>query len=569
LIPSTFTSKLLERGKMLSAKEISFEYDNLVVLHKTSISINEGDRIGLVGPNGAGKSTLLKILAGIYEAQGGKISRPNELTVGYLPQEIDEYSDLTCIEFLEFVTGVKAALTTLEQATNKYSRDQSDATLKQYERAYSSVESLGAYTLETRVGKALDKVGLSHEILHKHVAELSGGQKTKLALSAILLARFSIFLLDEPTNNLDLDGLAVLEKFIIQSKAGFVIVSHDRRFLRKATTKIAELLPNKAIRIYSLGYDEYLDARRKQQESDLQRFQQFNDEKKRLQEAVRSKKFDAQAAASSSSSSDSEKVGRNARKEKAVGAHARAATALASRVEKLESPDKPQKDIDLNFRFDISTDKLSSVALEAHDATIYYENLLMGPYCFQVGSGDKVVIIGPNGGGKSTLLKMIAGAVTCSSGFVAVGQGYKIGYIDQEYSFPNPKKSVVENLVRLTELTKPEAYNILARFNIKKESADMIPVELSPGQRSRALLAGVVAGGANLLLLDEPTNHLDIPASDELQAALAEYKGTLIVVTHDRELIDSLKEKRVIVVADGHVLSNSESIAYLQQIQAS
>ena len=551
---------------MLTAKQISFEYDNTVVLHDTTLSVSPGDRIGLIGSNGVGKSTLLKILAGKIDPIGGKILRSKDLKIGYLPQEITEYLLNTGQEFLEIATGAKPALEELDLATLEYSNVQNDETLKRYEEAYIAVDSLGAYTLNNRIAKALQKVGLNADVLLRKVSELSGGQKTKLALSGILLAQFDVFLLDEPTNNLDLDGLYVLEQFIHQSSASFVIISHDRRFLRRATTKIAELLSNKEIKLYTLGYDEYIDARRKQREAAEQRYSQFADEQKRLTEAARGRMFEAQAAANNKTASDSEKLGRNASKEKAARSHAKAASALTSRLEQLEVPDRPSKELDLNFRFKTTSDNVPSVIVDIKDVTITVGKNQLGPYSLKVMSAEKLVIVGPNGGGKSTFLKAVAGILPLSNGSIKLAGGVVVGYIDQEYSFPYPQASVISNLVKMTGLQQSELFNILARFDIKKDRAEVTPDELSPGQRSRALFAGLVAKGTNLLLLDEPTNHLDIPASDELQQALQHYQGSLVLVSHDRELISFLENKKVLVVENGHFLSEQASTKYVANV---
>ena len=190
----------------------------------------------------------------------------------------------------------------------------------------------------------------------------------------------------------------------------------------------------------------------------------------------------------------------------------------------------------------------------------------LGPYTIKLSTGDKVVIIGPNGGGKTTFLKIIAKLIPIKSGSLNIGNGITIGYIDQEYTFPNPRVTVESNLRKMTGLNTPELYNILARFNVKKEKALALPGKLSPGERSRALLAGMVARGANMLLLDEPTNHLDISASDELQSALKHYKGTLVVVTHDRELIESLKDKKITVIEDGQILTELRADEYIKKV---
>ncbi len=548
---------------MLTAKQITFEYASKEVLESTSLSISAGDKIGLVGPNGAGKSTLLRILAGELQPLKGSVVHSTELNVGYLPQEINGYSELTGQEFVEQATGVYQALQEFDSAAAAYGRDSTPEVVTRYELAYGRVEALGAYTLDSRVAKALNRVKLDHAILSKKVGEMSGGQKTKLALAAILLAKFDVFLLDEPTNNLDLDGLAVLESFVSRSSAAFVVVSHDRHFLRVATNKIAELGVNKQIRVYTLGYDEYVDAKRRDMESIRQRYDHYKEEKKRLADASREKRQAAQSASANSRASDSEKVGRNARKEKAVVSHARAAASLSTRLEQLSEPEKPMAEFNLNFRFDTTSFKQSPIALELCDGVVSFGEHQLGPYSLSVDSGDKVVVLGSNGSGKSVLLKVIAGQLSLSSGSLTIGGGIKVGYSDQDYSFASDSVPILDQLRAATDLDLSDALRVLARFGIPQDKFNAPPAELSPGQRARVKLGSLVSQGANLLLLDEPTNHLDISASDELQAALQAYRGTLIVVTHDRELIASLAGCKIVVVEGGKIAPSEQAEEYI------
>lgn len=555
----------MEERAMLTAKNVTFEYGTTPVLQGTTLSVSTGDKIGLVGPNGVGKSTLLKIMAGIISPVSGDVSRSAELNIGYMPQEIDPSTATSTRAFIEEITGVTAVLAELEGATNQYATGVTGPIQTRYEQAFARVEALGAYTLENRMAKALARVELSQSVLDKHVNELSGGQKTKLLLAAILLAQFDVYLLDEPTNNLDLEGIKTLENFITGSKASFVVVSHDRRFLRNCTTKIAELLTGGSVKTYSLGYDEYITARHKERESARQQFDQHQQERKRLATAVREKTHNARAAAGNRSSSDSDKMGNDARKERAAGSHAKAAKALETRLNQLGTAEKPATDLDLNFAFGDSTTRLPETIVRLRGATISYDTKHLGPYNLEISRGEKLVLVGPNGTGKTTLLKLLSGQLALDAGTREVAPGVVVGYIGQDNQFDNADKSVVQNLAKTTGLPTGELYNVLARFGLKKVDVDSVPNKLSPGQRSRALLAGLVAVGTNLLLLDEPTNHLDITASDELQTALNNYQGVVVVVTHDRELIDALEHKTVLVIEDGSIADTHKTGQYINK----
>ena len=550
---------------MLSAKNIEFEYGNTQVLRSTSFSVSEGEKIALVGPNGVGKSTLLKIMGDVLQPSSGNILHPKNLNIGYMPQEIDGYQDMTGADFLSEITGVSKALSDLEAATAQYAAMQSSASQDLYQEAYERVESLQAYTLSERITKPLARVGLETSVLDKKISELSGGQKTKLALSAILLSNFDIFLLDEPTNNLDMLGLNILEDFIKKSGSAFVMVSHDRWFIKSTCKKVAELLPSGDIKLYTLGYDEYIQSRRKELESAEQAHEDYTEEKKRLEVSARDRAMNAQSAANNSVSSDNDKVGTDYRKEKAANTYAKAASAISTRLDQLHKPDKPVREINLNFRFTGTNVKLPPVAATVNGAVVEFGSVVLGPYSLVINTGQKIVIIGPNAGGKSSFIKLLAGVVKPTGGSINISNGMTIGYIDQDFSFREPNKSVLDNIIRDTGSTNSEIYNLLARFNIKKEKADSLPHALSPGQRVRALLAGVVAQGANLLILDEPTNHLDIPASNELQSALKQYDGTIVVVTHDRELIEALGDKKIVVIDKGKILTGNEEKEYINQ----
>ena len=550
---------------MLSAKNIDFEYSNTQVLRSTSFSVSEGEKIALVGPNGVGKSTLLKIMAGLLQPTSGNISHPKSLNIGYMPQEIDTYQDMTGADFLSEITGVNKALGDLEAATAHYATKQTSVSQAIYQEAYERVESLQAYTLTERMGKPLAHVELDEAVLSFKVRDLSGGQKTKLALAAILLSKLDVFLLDEPTNSLDMHSLGILEDFINKSESAFVIVSHDRWFIKNACKKIAELLPSGDIKLYTLGYDEYIRSRTKARESALQTYENYLDDKKRLKDSAREKVLNANMAANNDSSPDNDKQTANFRKEKAATAHARAAAAISTRLDQLKEPDRPEKKIDLNFRFKPGVAKLPSTAVRVASAELTFERIKLGPYSLNVNTGEKIIVVGPNGGGKSSFLKLIAGKNTPSSGNVVVANGINIGYIYQDFSFRFPDKTVLENIKPESEINASEYYNLLAKFGIVKDKADLLPSKLSPGQRAKALLAELVAKGTNLILMDEPTNHLDISTSDELQNALKDFGGTLVVVTHDRELINALETKKIIVIDNGTILVGEEESNYLNK----
>lgn len=548
---------------MLSLRDVNFSYDHQPVLRNISFAINAGDKICLVGPNGVGKSTLLKLILEELKPESGNILRDKSITIGYLPQVLTPWRDKSTLEFIRIITGVESAEQLVAAAASKMATDTSEKTVAEYQLLYEQLESLGGYTLESRMSKALARVGLKTDVLDIKIGHLSGGQRTKVALAAILLSQYDLFLLDEPTNNLDLEGIKILESFVRSSKYGFIVVSHDRRFLRTIAQKVIELLPSRhGMDIYTLGYEEYIESRRKKRAAMAQAYEEYVEEKKRISAAADSKMRQARAAAADRSSSDSEKIGRNAAREKAVGAHARAGRSLQKRLDQMVEPDRPIREIDLNFEFG-QEGGMGDLAFELQDCTQDYGKVQIGPINLRVAGGEKLVITGPNGGGKSTILHMAIGMLHPSQGRVKLGAGVKLGLIDQDQTLPSPTNSLIDNFCELTGLPKPESHNVLARFNLKGDDLLRPADDLSPGQRSRALLASLVIKGTNCLLLDEPTNHLDIEASEELESAVRNYSGTMVVVTHDREFIDAIKPTRTIVVRDGKLLNDQEAKKYL------
>jgi len=538
---------------MIKFENVSFSYDNLEVLENVTFAINSGDRIGLIGPNGAGKTTLLKLIMGTVSPTSGSVTISND-NVGYLPQDLTPWEHYSAIDYLRKITGITDAEKELERASSL-----GVSSGDRIEIAMNQLEILGASTFEARASVALAKSNLKDLDLNQKIKTLSGGQKTRLGLTAIFVDRHSVLLLDEPTNNLDSEGLDLLENFLCQSKSSLVIVSHDRRFLQKVATKIVAIDKDVAgAEVYNLGYEEYVKAREKKRESVELAYKQHQKEKDRLKQAYLNKSRDSVAADKNKKKTDNEKMAWHAVKEKAVGAHASAAHALKTRVEKLETPEVPKNKIDLNFRLGTST-RSGDMIVRLNEISITFDNSnkTIGPFDLTIYRGDRIVVTGPNGSGKSTLLKLILGDLRPTSGMVSLGARVKPGLIDQDHSMLDQGKTVLQCVTELTKednappMDQSEIRQILAMFNFDAEKIFQLIKELSPGEQSRVLLAALVARNTNVLILDEPTNHLDIGASEELEDALASYQGTYIIVTHDREFTSNIKPNRTIHVADG------------------
>ncbi len=532
---------------MLTGKNLEYSVGNRDVFSDVSVSISKGDKIGLIGPNGAGKTTLLHILNGTLTPTSGEI-HSNNLEVGLLPQDLRDRHDQSVYDVIEDVTGVKEVRMAYGAAELDYTNDPEDQ--QKLQTLVDASERLGFFGVDQFEGtlmQALQRTGLEDDLADKAVGTLSGGQRTRVALAAVLAARHDVILLDEPTNNLDMEGIAILEAFINTSPAAFLMVSHDRRFLRQATNRIIELMGgDKGVNNYQLGYDEYVEARVAAYLTERRRYEEHELAVKSLAASARQARVRANSAEGGGNKRrDSDKLTANYRSARASGHLAGQARSLASREEQLQSdaPDKPQEPVTLDFMFDgAELDKRSLLRVERLTVSYPNDETIFGPYDLTLQGGDRVAVTGANGSGKSTLIRAIMDELPTVSGRKAIGSGATIAYIDQSQSLPHADRSPLDNLLALVPgMDRADAINMLIKFNIHKDTITSTrAADLSGGERAKILLASIAAKGANLLILDEPTNNLDIPTIEGLQTALASYKGAILVVSHDREFLDGI-----------------------------
>ncbi len=395
----------------------------------------------------------------------------------------------------------------------------------------------------------LADVGLDPAVLEVPLARLSGGQRVKAGLAAILLARFDVLLLDEPTNNLDFDGLARLERFLTAEERPVVLVSHDRAFLSATTTRIAELdLHTRRLSEYGGGYDAYVEERRRRREQAYADYDEARAERSRLEEAARQKSEWA-ASRRGERRTDNDKSLAGRRKERATAGATRA-KALERRLERLGDPEKPWEGWDLRLSLQAGR-RSGEVVASLAGATVRRGGFRRGPVDLELRWRDRLALTGPNGAGKSTLLGLLTGELRPVSGTVRLGTGVVVGHLGQDRT-PGPG-TLLDAVRARTELSVEQARSLLAKFDLGADHLARAEAALSPGERSRAGLAILVAQGTNLLLLDEPTNHLDLDAIEELEGALGGYDGTLIVVSHDRRLLAGLRLDRRLEVVAGRV----------------
>jgi len=536
---------------MLAARGVTVVRGAQVVLDVVDLVVDGASRVGVLGRNGAGKSTLLRVLAGLEAPTGGVVERsPPGLTVGYLAQEPDLLAGETTAAYLRRRTGLAAAEAAMEAALVVMRHRPGRAELQAYDDTLARFLALGGDDHDARAPRVLADVGLRADALDLPVAGLSGGEQVKAGLAAILLARFDVLLLDEPTNNLDFDGLARLERFLAAEERDVVLVSHDRAFLSATTTRIAELdLHSHRLTEYGGGYDAYQEERRRRHEQAYASYEEANAERARLEAAARQKRDWAQSRRGERRT-DNDKALAGRRKERAT-AGATKAKAIERRIERLGDPEKPWEGWDLRMSLRAGH-RSGTVAASLVGAVAQRGRFRLGPVDLELHWRDRLALTGPNGAGKSTLLGLLAGELRPVAGSVRLGAGVVVGHLGQDRGAGSG--SVLDAVRERTDLSVEQARSLLAKFDLGAEHAGRAEADLSPGERSRAGLAVLVARGTNLLLLDEPTNHLDLDAIEELERALAGYDGTLVVVSHDRRLLESLRLDRRLEVAGGAVV---------------
>jgi ATPase subunit of ABC transporter with duplicated ATPase domains len=516
-----------------------------------------GDVIGLVGANGAGKSTLLRILAGLHAPEDGTIAlSPPTATVGYLPQEPERRPGETVAGYLARRTGVAVAQVALDAATAALAVGEPGAD-DAYTIALERWLHLGGADLEDRAAAVGADLGLGVALDHP-MTGLSGGQAARASLAALLLSRYDIFLLDEPTNDLDLDGLARLESFVTGLRAGTVLVSHDREFLTRTVTGVLELdRPQQQIRHYGGGYESYLDEREISRRHARAEYEEYAATRSELEARARTQRnwMEKGVRNARRKATDNDKIGRKLRAESTEkqAAKARQTERLIERLDVVEEPRK-----EWQLRMEIAAAPRAGAIVAALRAVVVERGgFTLGPVDLQVDWADRIAITGPNGAGKTTLLGAMLGRIPLTSGTATLGPGVVVGEVDQARSMLLSDESLLDAFRAAAGDWAPgQARTLLAKFGLRGEHVLRPAATLSPGERTRSALALLQARGVNLLVLDEPTNHLDLPAIEQLESALDAYSGTLLLVTHDRRMLEAVRTNRRIHVEAGRVTAD-------------
>ncbi len=536
------------------AHDVTLGFGPVVLAENIDLTVSPGRVIGLVGQNGAGKTTLLRVLAGLALPLTGAVTRsPSNTTVGYLAQQLEPLDDAeTIAQWLSRRTGVAEASSSMEASATALGTG--EALGENYGDDLDRWLALGGADFEDRIPAALADVGLDpSKGIDSRVGELSGGQKARVGLAALLLARFDVFCLDEPTNDLDLVGLDRLERFVAEVKnrpAAVVVVSHDRAFLETVTTDVVELDANeRRAQLFGGGFTSYLHeravARRRAQEA----FDEYTDRHDDLLGRARVTKEWADKGVRKSRAdlkkkgADPDKIGRKAKAETSEK-QAGKASRLEKAAERLDVVVEPRKAWELRYEI-ADAPRSGSVVSTIRGATVDRGDFRFGPVDLDLAYGDRVAVTGPNGAGKSTLLALLLGQLGPSAGFASIGRGVVVGELDQQRVPVDGDATIVDAFLGwYPGSTIPEIRTLLAKFGLAGDDVVRPARLLSPGERTRATLARFQYDGVNLLVLDEPTNHLDLAAIEQLEVALDHYPATMLLVSHDRRLLAAVRVNR-------------------------
>jgi ATPase subunit of ABC transporter with duplicated ATPase domains len=529
----------------LQAVSLAAGHGPRVLFSELDLVIAPGDVVGLVGVNGAGKSTLLRLLAGEDAPEEGTVVlSPPDATVGHLPQEPERRPGETIAAFLARRTGVADAQEAMDAAATALAEGAPGAD-DVYAAALDRWLALGGADLDERAGEVAADVGLG-VALSMEMSALSGGQAARAGLVALLLSRFDVLLLDEPTNDLDLDGLERLEKFVLGLRSPAVIVSHDREFLARTVNRIVELdLAQQQVGVYDGGYESYLAEREVARRHAREAYEDYDDKLGGLKDrAQMQRNWMAQGVRNARrKSKDNDKIGRKFRAE-ASEKQAAKARQTEKAIERLDKVEEPRKEWELRMTI-AAAPRSGAVVASATGAVVRRGSFTLGPVDAQVDWADRIAITGANGSGKTTLLGALLGRIPVDGGSAGLGSGVRVGEIDQArrlFLGPDPLARAFGDA--MPDWAESDVRTVLAKFGLVGHHATRPATSLSPGERTRAALALLQAREVNLLVLDEPTNHLDLPAIEQLEQALEGFGGTVLLVTHDRRMLDTVRTNR-------------------------
>lgn len=504
---------------ILACQNISKSFGTDEIIQHASFHVEAYEKTAIVGINGAGKTTLLRIIMGEIPADQGEVVLAKDKTIGYLPQNPDVSGNHTIYE--EVLSAKKALISMeeklrdMESKMNQYQGQELEDFMESYNRLNHEFELRGGYSYQSEIVGVLKGLGFSEAEFEKHMQELSGGQKTRVCLGKLLVTKPDVILLDEPTNHLDINSIAWLETFLLNYKGAVVIVSHDRYFLDKVVSKVVELDRTK-VSVFQGNYSDYAKKRAQVREAQLKQYYNQQREIKHQEEVItKLKSFNREKS-----------IKRAESREK-----------MLDKIERIEKPTEENTDIHLHLEPRVVSG--NDVLSVEHLAKAYPNQQLFSDISFEIKRGERVALIGDNGTGKTTILKIINDMIEADGGTVKLGTNVNIGYYDQEHQVLHKEKNLIEEISdAYPSLTNTEIRNVLAAFLFTGDEVFKQIADLSGGEKGRVSLAKLMLSEANFLILDEPTNHLDITSKEILEQALNSYTGTVLFVSHDRYFIN-------------------------------
>ena len=521
---------------VLSAKDIKKEYGADTILEGITFGINERDRVGIVGANGAGKTTLLNIISGEESATSGDVYVSKDTKIGYLRQRDEFISDRTVLEEMEDLfkdlSDMEEEMLRVSHLASELSGEDQKEALERYEELMHEFEMRGGYRYKSDIKGILSGMAFGEEYYDKKISMLSGGERTRLALCALLLQKPNILLLDEPTNHLDIGTLKWLEQYLSSYKGTIVIVSHDRYFLNETVTRIFDVTRGR-LDIYEGNYDFYAQRKREIREEEMRAYQKQQKEIKRQEELIRRYK------------------GRGTEK------LAKRAASREKRLEHMNRLERPEAEIGkvkIHFKekFKSGTDVLFGKNISKSFGYGSKKRELFSGVGFDIKRGEKICIVGANGIGKTTLIRMIKGELEPDEGTIKYGHNVEIAYYDQGQRLLNEQNTVFDEMKDDYRLyTDTQMRSLLGRFLFRGDDVFLPISALSGGEKARLSLLKLMLSGANLLLLDEPTNHLDIDSKEVFEDALMDFPGTAIIISHDRYLLSKVPTRILELEKDG------------------
>ena len=506
---------------ILACQNISKAFGTDEIIQHASFHVEENEKMAIVGINGAGKTTLLRIIMGELEADRGEVILSKNRTIGYLPQNPDIEGNKTIYEEVlsakEELISMQETLIAMEEKMSSLRGEQLEQLMESYNRLNTAFEMKGGSSYKSEITGVLKGLGFTEEEFGKHMQELSGGQRTRVCLGKLLVTKPDIILLDEPTNHLDIGSITWLETFLLNYKGAVVIVSHDRYFLDRIVHKVVELDLHK-VSVFSGNYSDYAVKKAQVREAQLKQYYNQQQEIRRQEEVIaKLKSFNREKS-----------IKRAESREK-----------MLDKIERLEKPVEENTDIHLNLEPRVVSG--NDVLKVEHLAKAFPGQNLFSDLSFELKRGERVALIGDNGTGKTTILKIINQMMEADHGTLTLGANVHIGYYDQEHQILHQDKTLVEEISdAYPSLTNTEIRNVLAAFLFTGDEVFKRISDLSGGERGRVSLAKLMLSEANFLILDEPTNHLDIVSKEILEQALNRYTGTVLFVSHDRYFINKV-----------------------------